>query len=454
MIGPAPGAPEAATSDPATRGSVVRLATEFVGRGLAFGATVILARGLGPASYGTFAVLWGVAWVVAEGADLGLAGTATRTLTERSWRLRDLVRAKLALSAVVIGTAAAVLAGGPRPLRALAVLVLGVVAVSWVEAIGIALRCARRPGAEAVVVIAARGGLLLAIVAAARAGAGFEGYALATALAPLPALAVASLLVERAYRDDPAPARSPQALCHEALPVGLATALSLIAFRVELWLLLPLRGSAEAGLFAGALRAFDGLRLIPGAIAQGALPYMVLEAGAARGGARHGTVRTIVLLGVPAAIALFALAPELVLLLLGDAFVGAALPARLLALAVVPAFLNAFLLQDVLAAGHPHEMPRLMGLRLCASLCLGALAIPALGAPGAALACTVAEGLVLWRGLHAARGSGLAEPLWAALGDSARATLPLLALLALRPGPAALGLGLAAYAGLAARWRS
>lgn len=444
------------STDPAARGSALRLVSELVGRGLAFVAALAIARGLGPASFGAFAVLWGVAWVVAEGADLGLAGTASRALTDRSWRLRDLVRAKLALSAGVLGLAAAtaLASGGSGPLRALALLVVAVVAVSWVEAIGIALRCARRPAAEVAVLIAARTGSLVAVGAAASMDAALEGYALATAVAPLPALLAAAAMVARAYREDPAPARSAAALCREALPVGLATALSLIAFRIELWLLLPLRGPAAAGLFGGALRAFDGLKLIPAALTQGALPYLVMESGVDTGRARPGTLRTIVLLGVPAAVSLFALAPQLVGLLLGEAFADAALPTRLLALAIVPAFVNAFVLQDLLAADRAREMPVLMALRLCISLVLGLLVIPAAGAPGAALTCAVAETLVLSRGLRLMRGTGLVPPLLAALREAARGALPLVGLLLLWPGPLGLALGLAAYAVGVARWRS
>ncbi|MCM2256897.1 MAG: hypothetical protein NDJ94_14665 [Vicinamibacteria bacterium] len=444
---------EPSTAAPAVRGSAVRLATEVVGRGLAFAATLLIARGLGPASYGTFVVLLGVALVAAESADLGLAGTAARTLADRSWRLRDLVRAKLALSSLVLipATALGLAGAGNGPLHVLPMLMAAVVAVSWVEALGVALRSARWPVAEAAVVLAARAGLLAAVVGLGPGGARLEDYATATALAPLPALALAALLTARAYAGEPGGTRSIGAVVGEALPVGLATGLALVAYRIELWLMLPLRGAVETGLFGGALRAFDGLKLIPGAIAQGAMPYLVEESGARTAPAHERTVRNVVLLAAPAAVALFALAPQGVALLLGDAFAAAAGPVRLLALAVVPAFLNAFVQQALLAAGRAPEMPRLMALRLLASLSLGLLAIPAFGALGAAATCACAELLVLARGVFILRP--MRAPLAAALRDALRgaaAMAVVLALLSTSPG-LGLGLSLVAYVAVVAR---
>jgi O-antigen/teichoic acid export membrane protein len=445
-----------ASADPATRGSAVRLATELLGRGFAFGATLLIARGLGPEAYGVFAVLSGVAWVAAEGSDLGLTGTAARTLAAGSWELGDLRRAKLVLSALIAGPALLVVATTHRPgLRALAALVLGMVAVSWTETLGVALRSARRPLAEAAVLLLARAGSLGAVALATGLGAGLAGYAYATALAPLPALLVATLLAARAYPAAGGPPRRVGALIREGLPVGLATALALVAYRVELWLLLPLRGGAETGLFGGALRVFDGLRLIPGAVAQGAMPYLVEEAQAARAPARERTVRSVVLLGVPAAIGVLALAPELVALLLGEAFARAVTPVRLLALAIVPAFLNTFLLQSLLAAGHAAEMPRLMALRLAASLGLGLLAIPTFGAAGGAATAALAELVVLVRGRRVAARRGLPLGLGAALREAAApAALMAIVLTALpASAPLAAALGLAAYVGAVAHGR-
>ncbi len=443
-----------ASADPATRGSAVRLVTELLGRGFAFGATLLIARGLGPEAYGAFAVLAGAAWVAAEGADLGLTGTAARTLAAGSWDLSDLRRAKLALSALVAGPALLVAATSHRTwLRALAVLVLGMVAVSWTETLGVALRSARRPLAEAAVLLLARAGSLAAVALAGAGGATLPGYACALALAPLPALFVAAGLAARAYPGAGRPPRPVGALIREGLPVGLATALALVAYRVELWLLLPLRGGGETGLFGGALRVFDGLRLIPGAVAQGAMPYLVEEAQAPRAPARERTVRSVVLLGVPAALVVLAFAPEIVALLLGEAFAGAAGPVRVLALAIVPAFINTLLLQSLLAAGHAAQMPRLMALRLAISLGAGLLAIPALGAVGGAATCALAEVLVLARGHRVAASRGVPIALAAAAREAAGpAALMAIVLVALpAPPPLAVALGLAAYAGTVAR---
>ncbi|HVQ28139.1 MAG TPA: hypothetical protein VMV21_01085, partial [Vicinamibacteria bacterium] len=86
----------------ATRGSAVKLFAEVLGRTLQLLTTLLLGRSLGAADFGLFGTLSSVAVVAAEGADLGLQGTATPALVSRTLSLRGILRAKAWLSAAFL----------------------------------------------------------------------------------------------------------------------------------------------------------------------------------------------------------------------------------------------------------------------------------------------------------------------------------------------------------------
>src|SRR5262249_5060635 len=75
----------------ATRGSAVKLGAELIGRALGLLTTLLIARELGAADYGSFGALSVVAVVAAEAADLGLQGTASRALVARTLSLTALL---------------------------------------------------------------------------------------------------------------------------------------------------------------------------------------------------------------------------------------------------------------------------------------------------------------------------------------------------------------------------
>jgi O-antigen/teichoic acid export membrane protein len=58
-------------ADDASRGSAIKLGAELLGRLLALATTLLVARVLGVSDFGLFAVLSGIAVLVAELSDLG-----------------------------------------------------------------------------------------------------------------------------------------------------------------------------------------------------------------------------------------------------------------------------------------------------------------------------------------------------------------------------------------------
>lgn len=459
-------------ADDATRGSAVKLAAEVVSRLLLFGTTLLLSRGLGPAGYGLFAKLSAWALLLAEVGELGLQILAARVLVAGSLSWRSLVRARLALASLVLAVAMGATLLGPTLFEergsagveaglVLALLVLWFALSGWVEFAGVALRCRRARGDEAVVLSVLRASALVLALGALAAGGGLGGVSLGLALSPLPAILLAFRRLQRA------PARgAPDAavilVLRQSAPLAVYAALLLLSPRVEFFVLTFLRDDREVGLFAAALLPVWFLMMVPAAIAAGAMPALTREAvGEGRDAVRHRTAGTLALLGVPAAVGLALVAEPLAGLLLrpGSApadYAGTAGPLRIMAAAVPAMFQNALVAAALNARGHAGWLPRLVLARVVTALALAAVLVPRLGGTGAALGLVGAEWLLLAAGSAALARARFPAPLAVPLVASLAACLPMaLAVSAVREHlAAAVGLGALTWAAtLAAVWR-
>jgi O-antigen/teichoic acid export membrane protein len=343
-------------ADDASRGSAIKLGAELLGRVLALATTLLVARVLGVADFGLFAVLSGVAVLVAELTDLGIQGIAVQALVSGTIPLRALVRTKLRLTAIVLAAAALVAvvapalpAAGPLApeawrasgdvLRRRVPLVFPLILYSglagWTELLGLALRVRGRRVLEAATIVTLRAAGLVLAAAALWAGTGLRGLVWAMALSTLPPLALATAWLART----PAPASDPRPQAADpgfrgtlkaAFPLAVNGGLALLSLRIELFALAFLRGSREAGLFAAALKVVEVVNVVPAAIAAGAMPALTRVAARGSDPVRRRTAATAALLAAPAAAGLILVAPGLVTVLGGE-FAPAAAPLRVLA---------------------------------------------------------------------------------------------------------------------------
>jgi O-antigen/teichoic acid export membrane protein len=443
-------------ADEATRGSAIKLGAELLGRLLALATTLLVARVLGVADFGLFAVLSGVAVLVAELSDLGLQGIAVQSLVSGALPLSALVRAKARLSAALF--AVATVAAFPQALAWSAALVpaawrpsweaglrqgpllLPLVVYSatsnWTELLGIALRVRGRRGLEAATIVTFRAVGLALVAAALWSGTGLRGLVWALAFSALPPLALAvaflrgsAATVEAAPQVDTSVGRTLKA----SSPLAVNGVLAILSLRIELLTLALLRGSREAGLFAAALKVIELLNVLPAAIAAGAMPGLTREAATGTDPVRRRTAATVALLAAPAAAGLVLVAPG-VLALLGAGYEAGATPLRILAPAVLALFMNTVLLHALIAAGRARLVPALTGARVVAATGLALVLIPRFGAAGAASGFLLAELLLLALSARACAGVGfdvpVARPLLAALG----VTFPMAAAVALAGG--------------------
>ncbi len=427
----------------ATRGSAIKLGTEVVARLVGLATTLLLARRLGAADFGLFGFLSVIAVVLAEAADLGLQGTASRALVAGTISLRGLTRAKLLISAGV--AAAAVLALPLAPV--LGPLVLFFVLAGWSEFLGVALRARGDRVHESAVIFCLRLVGLLLVGGALYRGAGLVGVAWAHALSPIPAilLAMAFLGGTRA----PVAAADPpvRAILRESAPLAVNGGLALLSLRVEFLVLSFLRAGRETGLFLAGLRVVEFLNLVPSAVAAGAMPALTREALRGEGPVRQRTAATLAFLAVPAALGLALVAPGLLGLLFGSEYEAATPSLRILALALVPLFLNGLVVGALIAAGQADRLPRLTALRVAAATLLAFALVPAIGAPGAAVGFFASELLLLYLGIRACRVVRFPIAVRGAVLRALVASLPMaLAVFFVPAFFLAVGVGLVAYA--------
>ncbi len=417
----------------ATRGSAVKLLAELLGRSLQLLTTLLLARALGAADFGVFGVLSSVAVVAAEAADLGLQGTATRALVAGTLSLRGILRAKLWLSSAFVLATLAVLPFSPI----LGPLLLYFAGAGWAEILGVALRARGRRTEEAAVIFVLRlAGLLLVAASLVRGGA-LLACAWALALSTVAPCVLAAALLRRSWPEstlagtqgDPGPA----AILRTSAPLAVNGGLALLSLRVELLVMSALRSPEEVGYFLAALQVVQVLNFVPNALCAGAMPALTREAVRALTGqaeddaVRRRTAAIVATAAAPAAVGLALVAPALTRLLYEDAYAATAAPLAVLALSVVPLFLNGLFTHALIAAERAIVLPRLTVARVVLAAVLAALLVPVAGAVGAGVGFAVSELVLLALGTRAARSArfpvAILHPALLALG----AALPMAA---------------------------
>ena len=460
-------------ADDASRGSAIKLLAELAARLIAVATTLMVARVLGVADFGLFAVLSGVAAITAELADLGIQGIAVQALVSRTLALGALVRTKLRLTAALV-LLAALAALAPQVRSALAALapaawrpswevllrrlpllfplVVYSTLTGWAELLGIALRVRGRRALEAATIVTLRASGLVLAAAALWSGTGLRGLVWAMALSTALPVALAAAFLTRTS----GPASGPTAdavgagvgpTLKASFPLAINGGLALLSLRIELLALAALRGSREAGLFAAALKVVELVNVVPAAIAAGAMPALTREAARRTDPVRRRTAATAALLAAPAAAGVVLVAPGLVKIL-GGGYAPAAGPLRVLAPALLALFMNTILLHALVAAGRARRLPVLTAWRVAAAALLAVILIPRLGATGAAIGFLAAELLLLVLAARACGAAGFEVPVARSLTAALGVTLPMAAAVAIAgTGPVgSIAVGIVTYA--------
>jgi len=441
----------------AVRAPGLRRTLGLVGRGLGplvaaqatnaagnFVSLAMIARAVGPASYGEFAVYAATALVVAQLSDVGLARTITLLASTDAERARpgDLraayttawtARLAIHLGAIAaVGCLAAVLWSAGLPLLAYFAAGSGAgLAVSLAQFAGGVLQAERR--FLAVAALNGLPGTLRVAMAGGLWAAGRLDMASASViytLAPLLAVAAVApwlpLALGGGLRGSRlAPARR---LWRVARWLALAGAFDALSQRVDVLGLRLFSNATQTGIYAGAYIFISAINFV--VLSVNALSYPLLAAATARddwGGARRiasASTAVLAVAGVPLVAAMVTLFPALAPAVLGAGYAAGSAVMPLLGLFGVAAVLQLNTPVVYLAAGRPGWVLRWsMGLAAADTLAIVAL-VPGHGAAGAAAAIALGTALMLpvsWWSVR--RLLGPATP-WRTLAITAALVVP------------------------------
>jgi O-antigen/teichoic acid export membrane protein len=186
------------------------------------------------------------------------------------------------------------------------------------------------------------------------------------------------------------------------------------------------------------------------------MPALTREAIRGDGPVRRRTGLTAALLAGPAFVGLLLVAPEALVLLGGPAFAGGGLALRVMALSLLPLFLNAVLLHSLIAAGRAGILPRLTLVRVTLASLLAFALVPPYGAVGGALGFLNSEMVLLALAERACAAARFPVPVLRPILLAVAAALPMAAVVATAGGGVLVSvvLGLVVYVlTLAAAWK-
>jgi len=390
-----------------SRNTLIKLASELVGRGASLALVLFAARRLGQGDFGFYSYGLALGYVLSQLADMGLQLLIAREVASLGLQARPIVQAalrlKLLLSLPVI-VLLLLFSAGRDSLAQLSLLCLGLTMLlqTSLEFAAYVFRGGQRLMEEARLLVTAR--LLAAALGGAMLwlGVGLLGLSLAGLIAM-------SLVATWAFwrlrsegwlvLERKASAALPvRFLVLQALPLGIAIFLSIAYTRLAIFLLEYQSGEVAVAHFSAAQRLVEPTQILPAALVAALFPAFVDAlrqgpAGAYRLGLSGGLFLGAV--GAGLAVAFWMAAPIAIPWLYGEAFRDSIRVLQILGLSIFPAYINYGLTHFLVARGQQVLSSLFVALMLGLHAGLSWQLIPRWGAVGPALSMTLAEMVLL-----------------------------------------------------------
>jgi O-antigen/teichoic acid export membrane protein len=431
------------SAEPADGSSVVRrvawnTAAQAIGKAavLAIGAAsiVITTRYLGASGYGQFALALAFVQMVGLLADLGLLTVVVREISRRPEETERLVgnalTLRLALSLAVIVLAGLLSLAMPYTGQVrVAILIAGVPLLLGLAntAIVAVFQARLRMDRAAISDVAGRAAGFVALVVVAALDLGFYAVVATAGVGAFVTLAVTWRLSRPLVRIRPAASRPVwRSLLRAAVPVGAALAVTEVYFRADTLIVSLFEDYEEVGFYALGYRVIELLGMLPAIVMTSVFPLLSRYLRENRDLARRmldASTDLFTALGVPLAAGGLVVAPQLVRLIGGDDFEGAADTLRVLLFAGALAFVSGLFGMTLIAGDRQRSALRLAIAALAFNVPLNFALVPALGIDAAAAVAVASELLLVVGGaLLVRRELGLAprlRVLWRALAAAA-----------------------------------
>jgi len=365
---------------------------------------ILVARRLGGESFGRISFAYSFTYLFVLLTDFGLNILLVREVARdrgaAACYLGNLLSLKLLSAPVAFGliAAAIVLSGYSAEVVVVVLLFAGVNLVRGIlELYGAVFSGLEVMGREAAlknlhqVCLLLSGGIALAL------GCGPFGLAVALLIASILVVVIGSEMVRRTI-----PLFRPLwdgglwlALLRRAVPVAMTSIFIVLYNESDIVLLSYLgQGEREVGWYAAASKILKMLQLIPMLVVSGVYPVFSDLAGRLRGAlstAYRGTLKLLLVIAIPVAIAVAGFAEPVVRLIYGEGFAPAALPLSLLAYSIPFLYLGYVLVNVLVSSDHLTWAALATGGAGVLNIAVNLLLIPVFGIAGSALAAIAAQ---------------------------------------------------------------
>jgi O-antigen/teichoic acid export membrane protein len=385
----------------------VKLLADVLGRAALLGLLVVAARTLSEAEFGRYAFAVGVGLIGAQLASGGLQVALLRRLSISASAPEDRVAYGAALRAraaagvawgIAAGVVAAVAASSVGEAGSLAAVAVSVVVASHGEIWLQVMRATGRLQTEAVAMLVGRMATAAGAATALLLGTGLVGLGVAYVIGSLISLGLARAISRRVLTPAAGTGWSGAwSWYRQSIPLAVASVTSLLMFRIDVLFLEWLRGPGTVGLYAAAYRPFEATLLVSVGVMAASFPHLARAASDPDEFRRFGLRIAALLLAAAVVVAALGwlLAPAVIEVAFGSPFAAAGDLARILAIAVVPMYLNALVTHGLIAVGRSWHVAVAMAAALAVNVAVNLALIPATGATGAAIATVAAEATLL-----------------------------------------------------------
>lgn len=417
-------AASASESQPAHTGRRVAALSsgEAVARLVAFAATLLIARRLGPAAFGIIGVASGMMLYLGQLADQGIELVGVPVVARGELRTADVVSATLVfrvIAALLLAVVVALLARVFLPsadgnvLAAYApVLVFTGASTRWV------LLGLGRPGVVGAARVAGETFALAVVALAVHQGASLlwvpvsavAGVALTTVVMLAGTWRAGMRLVRRVRW------QTCRSLFERGRPLLAFTLLGLILFNFDLIFLRYVKGEAAAGEYAAAYAFISFASNLIVAFAHAVMPTLARTASGSnrreRNGVYTGAMAQVIGVTLPAAIGGAFVAGALLEFVFGDRFAPGAVALRWLALTLPFAAMREMAVVAVISAGGERSLVRVNLVTVVCNVVLNIALVPRYGLAGAAAATLATELVRLVLAVRSAGAHAFPPPSW------------------------------------------
>jgi O-antigen/teichoic acid export membrane protein len=392
-----------------TQNTLIKLLSEGVGRLASLVLVILAARQLGEVGFGLYSYGLALGFVLAQGADMGLQILTSREVALHGAQARPTaqmaLQLKLALSLVVLAVLLWVAVRQPASAR-LSLLLLGLAQLSYtyLEFMAYIYRGQQALSQEAWLLGAARVGTAVCGILILWQGGNVNNLAAVSLLVMVVMTAVGLHQLRRTgwLHDLAKPIHNATytytALLHHAFPLGIAIFLSIAYTRLAVLLLHYRLGETAVAQYSAAARLVEPMLIIPASLLAAVFPVITLAWQQDRRQARLLGLRVSGLLagcGFLLAIGFWLTAVWLIPTLYGPAYLPAVPVLQLLALALIPAFINYSLTHYLIARKQQAYIAPFSGGMFLLHALLSWRLITAYGIVGPAISTIIAESLLL-----------------------------------------------------------